>query len=403
MPRYAATLGFIPLEPVKSEILTPTPADPVPNRPPLRPAGTVPTEFDWSSRESGGGGDRLNDHSVASLPIRAQTDAEGGVASLPVTVRAGAEGAVASLPVTVRAGAEGGVAGVPVIVQSGTEGGVAGFPTSQLPAGAEDGVAKTGDGVARWSGEPEITVAEHSVANSSAVQNHRTWPMPMMVPLRESHISATEFDVDVHTEGTCAAIGRTDEEGFGDFQSCSIPTSKTGNAVRRKTDRSFAHADDDEFTDFHSSLPAPTVQPISNFKSVRPDLEPPQSNFEPFEPNLEPPESDLKPIQSNLEPFRQLEPLMVEPLQPKKPLDRHPPQDKSDLEPIRPKPSFEPLQPRVVSLDGPGKIEWPDPGITEYDIRHIELSYSPINAAQVASTVTQGLYTCLASYLTFFT
>lgn len=27
MPRYAATLGFQPLEPVKSEILTPTPVD----------------------------------------------------------------------------------------------------------------------------------------------------------------------------------------------------------------------------------------------------------------------------------------------------------------------------------------------------------------------------------------
>lgn len=139
---------------------------------------------------------------------------------------------------------------------------------------------------------------------------------PKLIPLRETHIS-------------------NDQPGW------LQPTILTPDLPRKEP---IIEPDEDEFDDFQMVLPEEnkTVSELTKNQHIS---EPSDDEFTEFHASLPPP----NPV---FEPLKTLEPLKPVPLEP--------------LKPVR----LEPSEPRVT------QINWPDPGVTDEDIKNIELAYS---------------------------
>ncbi|XP_063932663.1 aftiphilin isoform X2 [Zophobas morio] len=315
MPRFAANLGLTPLEPVKTEILTPTPIQNVssPSNSSQKNNSDIPTaQFDWS------GSGLINPLDSTSAELPGNVPEESSQPQIQNDF----------LPTTTDKPEP-----IPSL-----------FDTESLE---------------KIAAEPSVSQNENNtdLPKTTTDDQFSQFQSPKLIPLRETHISTELNDVngkpgwlqptiltpDLPRKDT--VIDPLDEDEFDDFQmvlpeenkekpsapelksTLALPdlsefdmTSKVATPVDiSKNSQNHEHIfgvplnnvveekkidvnDDDEFTEFHSSLP--------------------QNNI-------------LKPLQ----------PVPMEPLKP------------------------------TVQYSQPTQINWPDPGVTDEDIRNIELSY----------------------------
>ncbi|EFA06875.2 proteoglycan 4 isoform X2 [Tribolium castaneum] len=358
MPRFA---GLTPLEPVKTEILTPTPVQNVSSpssNSSQKEISDIPTvQFDWN------GSGLINPLDSTSTELSANVPEE----------------------------------------------------TTQ---------SQNSDFLPPVSSRPDLFEPELQVSKENEKTDFSPFHSPKLIPLRETHISNEQTDLSkpgwLQPTILTPDLPRKEpviaepEDEFDDFQMVlpeenkNLPdlsefeTTKTNSQHISASETSGPAAEEvieeDEFTEFHASLPVESLQSVQPepLKPVQPELPKsvlPLESLKPLQPEpLKPvlPAEPFKPVQPEplkpvlpAEPFKpvQPEPLKpVLPMEPFKPVQPEPLKPVLPLEPLKPLP-VEPLKPVPVEPLKPSstlmtQINWPEPGVTDEDIRNIELTYS---------------------------